>query len=299
MSARRETTLVVDFSVLSERPKLDIVQRFVEKGLGLGLTDYTSIQLHNIRHCVLIEMMDPASAIKTAQDHHLKHAIRLNPTKKIAIPVYVDDNTVDVRVHDLPPDMPNNKIAEAMLQYGEVLTIRDEVWKNFFSGVPNGVRVLKMKLSKPVPSFVTICDQGSLATHPGQILTCRRCGLKRHLAKTCSEAAKKNTTTNKKKEPQQQIQPAPCGLPILPIVVESQVVAPHTEDNGNDGFTTVVKKNKPKRQLSKEGESAEKRTCLDEDDDDNPSRPDTDNEHSNDNGQQITTPKRRTWKTKV
>lgn len=102
MSAVRDRTVVADFSVLPERPKLDIVQRFVEKSLGLRPTDFRSIQLHNIRHSVLIEMADPTAAIKTATAHHLKHAFRINPTKKIAIPVYVDDDTVDVRIHDLP-----------------------------------------------------------------------------------------------------------------------------------------------------------------------------------------------------
>lgn len=104
MSSVRERTIVVDFSVLPERPKLDIVQRFVEKSLGLLPTNLKSIQLHNIHHCVLIEMADPAAAAETAQQHHLKHAYRINPTTKIAIPVYVDDDTVDVRVHDLPTD---------------------------------------------------------------------------------------------------------------------------------------------------------------------------------------------------
>ncbi|EDS44504.1 conserved hypothetical protein [Culex quinquefasciatus] len=117
----QKKTLVVDFSVLPERPKLNAVQ------------------------C---------------------------PTKKIAIPIYVDDDIVDFRIHDLPPDMSNMQIAEAMLQYGEVLTIRDEVWRDIFAGLPNGVRVIKMKLTKPVLSFVTICGLqvatlglSSLVTH--------------------------------------------------------------------------------------------------------------------------------------
>ncbi|EDS34764.1 translation elongation factor EF-1 alpha/Tu [Culex quinquefasciatus] len=227
MSAVRKNTLVVDFSVLPERPKLDQVQRFVKTVLGLDSRDFRSIQLHNIRHCVLIEMADPAAAIKTANDHHLKHVFRVNLVTKIAIPVYVDDNTVDVRVHDLPPDMPNNLIAEAMREYGEVLTVRDEVWKNFFTGVPNGVRVLKMKLSKPVPSYVTISKHCSLATHPEQIATCRRCGLKRHVGKSCSEVAKKQQQTKPT-----IIQPIPFVSTLTdPIVAESQIITPNIDES--------------------------------------------------------------------
>ncbi|EDS39398.1 conserved hypothetical protein [Culex quinquefasciatus] len=193
MSADQKHKLVVDFSVLPERPKLDVVQRFVQKGLGIAPSDLRSIQLHNIRHCVLIEMADPAAAIKIADDYHLKYAFKNNPT--IKIPVYIDDNTVDVRVHDLPLDLPNAKIIDAMREYGEVLTIRDEVWKNFFAGVPNGVRVVKMKLSKPVPSFITVCELSSLATYTGQTATCRRCGENRHV--DSPEVAEKDESSPK------------------------------------------------------------------------------------------------------
>lgn len=295
MSAVRKNTLVVDFSVLPERPKLDMVQRFVEKSLGLNPHDLRSIQLHNIRHCVLIQMADSTAAIQTATKHHLKHAFRINPTKKIAIPVYVDDDTVDVRIHDLPPDLDNIKIAEAMLHYGEVITIRDEVWRDVFAGLPNGVRVLKMRLVKPVPSFLTICDIRTMASHVGQVATCRRCGFERHVSKSCSEAAKKPQPKKTNQNP---------SAPVLPLAdptaVESQVIVPHThEDNGKDGFTTVAKKGKAKRQLDEKKTPHEKRSCLDDDDDDDKSStPDSD--LSNDNGQPIEqpkqTPKRRLWK---
>ncbi|XP_038118811.1 uncharacterized protein LOC119769642 [Culex quinquefasciatus] len=257
MSAARKNVLVVDFSVLPERPKLEVVQRFVEKGLGITSSDLKSIQLHNIRHCVHIEMADPAAATKIATENHCKYAFKTHPA--IKIPVYVDDNTVDVRVHDLPLDLPNAQIADAMKQYGEVLTIRDEVWRNFFAGVPNGVRVLKMKLSKPIPSYISVCDLHGSDTYTGQIASCRRCGKKRHVSESCSEAAK----TSHVNKPQQLIAPTnpdvPIVLPLIePTVVESQVIAPHTEDNGKDGFTTVGKKGKAKRQLSEKEVSAKK-----------------------------------------
>lgn len=151
MSAVRKNPLVVDFSVLPQRPKLEVVQRFVEKGLGIVSSDLRSIQLHNIRHCVLIEIADPATAIKIATENHLKYALKNT--------LY---HTVDVRVHDHPLDLPNTKITEAMHQYGEVFTIRDEVCRNFSAGVPNGMRVMKMKLSKLVHKCVRTCHVWSL-----------------------------------------------------------------------------------------------------------------------------------------
>ncbi|EDS39932.1 conserved hypothetical protein [Culex quinquefasciatus] len=53
-----------------------------------------------------------------------------------------------------------------------------------------------MKLAKQVPSYVSIKGQLSLATHAGQIPTCRRCGQKSHPEKTCSSAKTKKKTAN-------------------------------------------------------------------------------------------------------
>ena len=233
MSSVRKNILVIDFSVLPDRPNLEVVQRFVEKGLGITSSDLKSIQLHNIRHCVLIEMADPGAATKIATETHCKYAFKTHPG--IKIPVYVDDNTVDVRIHDLPLDMPNTKIAEAMREYGEVLTIRDEVWRNFFTGVPNGVRVLKMKLSKPVPSYITVCELSTLATYTGQIASCRRCGKKRHVSKSCAEAIK--LTENKQpKQTAKTTPPAPkVLLPAASKPIESGVIVSRTVDKGNGG----------------------------------------------------------------
>ena len=248
MSAVRKNTLVVDFSVLPERPKLEVVQRFVEKGLGITSSALKSIQLHNIRHCVLIEMAEPAAAIKIATESHLKYSFKTNPT--IRIPVYIDDNTVDVRVHDLPLDLPNAKITEAMREYGEVLTIRDEVWRNFFTGVANGVRVLKMKLSKPVPSYVTVCELITLTTYTGQTSTCRRCGEKRHVSKSCVEASKKTHVNKPQNQTNKSTPPVPINLLLAKQsnqpAVESQAVFPDTEDNVKDDSLRLGRKARQK-----------------------------------------------------
>ncbi|XP_039436571.1 uncharacterized protein LOC120418310 [Culex pipiens pallens] len=260
MSSNRKNTIFVDFGVLPARPPLDSVKAFVEKSMGLEPAGIKCLQLHNTRNGVLIEMADPATATKAAADNNLKHTIR-SGEKCFRIPIYVDDNAVDVRVHDLPPGMPNNEIADGMAQYGEVLTITDDVWKNFFPGIPNGVRVLRMKLSKPVPSYVSIKGQLSLATHAGQTPTCRRCGQKSHPEKTCSSVKpkKKTAIVNNKK------QDKPATTPIVPAATTTTVPDPISKVTDDDGFRTVEKKGKSiKRQLSIDSKTTpqDKRTQI-------------------------------------
>ena len=221
MGFSRKNTIFVDFGVLPARPTLDSIKNFVEKSMGLNPAGFKCLQLHNTRNGILIEMADLATATSITATNHLKHTIR-SGEKNFRIPVYVDDNAVDVRVHDLPPGMPNDDIANGMAQYGEVLTVTNDVWKNFFPGIPNGVRVLRMKLSKPVPSYVSIKGLLSLATHSGQISTCRRCGQKTHPKKTCSAAkAGKKTTETKTTKPTSTTtivpDPTTTTVPDLPL----------------------------------------------------------------------------------
>uniref|UniRef100_A0A8D7ZU30 (northern house mosquito) hypothetical protein n=1 Tax=Culex pipiens TaxID=7175 RepID=A0A8D7ZU30_CULPI len=118
MSLARKNTIFVDFRVLPTRPTLDSVKIFVEKSMGLDPAGLKCVQLQNTRNGVLIKMANQATATKAAADNHMKHAIR-SGEKMYRIPVYVNDNDVDVRVHDLPPGMPNDDIANGMAQYGD------------------------------------------------------------------------------------------------------------------------------------------------------------------------------------
>lgn len=102
---------------------------------------------------------------RLAKQHHLQHSIDYKGTIYY-IPVYVDGPTTTIRIHDLSPQMPNTTISDYLQQYGKVISITNEVWKNYFAGLPNGVRVVRMRMEKPVPSHIKIDDQPSLVTYP-------------------------------------------------------------------------------------------------------------------------------------
>ncbi|EDS29679.1 conserved hypothetical protein [Culex quinquefasciatus] len=105
--------------------------------------------------------------------------------KRFLIPIFVEDGSIEVKVHDLPPRMPNHMIEDHLQQYGEIISIHDEVWRDFFPGVPNGVRVVRMKIQKPIPSFVKIEGLSAYIAHKNQIKTCRYCTQKLHAGQKC------------------------------------------------------------------------------------------------------------------
>ncbi|EDS34007.1 conserved hypothetical protein [Culex quinquefasciatus] len=72
------------------------------------------------------------------------------------IPIYLDNNATEVRVLDLPLGISNDDVAKVMSKYGEILTITNDRWINFFPGIPNGVRTLRMLLKQPTPKSITV-----------------------------------------------------------------------------------------------------------------------------------------------
>lgn len=126
------------------------------KQLGLYLSQVKWIQPLNVKKCC-------------TWAHLLKHHME-SDGKKFPIPIYVEGSAIDVRIHNLP----NVEIVDHMRQYGEVIKIRDEIWKSYFPGFINGVRVVRMKRNQPIPSYITIDNESLLVTYQSQIKTCRK-----------------------------------------------------------------------------------------------------------------------------
>lgn len=217
------------------RPKPAVVKRFLEEQIQLDMMQVKSIQLHNVRNNTLIELYNSEAADLLAEEHNLKHSLEHN-NKLYQIPVYVDDGATNVRVHDLPPELANDRIVKHMRQFGEVISIKDEKWTNFFPGIANGVRVLRMRLSRAIPSFVEVDNEKTLVTYTNQTPTCRHCGRQVHFTMKCSEAAKQERQTTR---PAQDKTWGPSGkhFPALSVpqeVLEAVKILEHMPDDQRD-----------------------------------------------------------------
>lgn len=114
-------------------------------------------------------MNNASVAPRLHKQHHLRHSFIYEGVDYF-VPVYVDGPTTTVKIHDLPPQMPNSLITKNLQQYGKVLSIQNDVWKNYFSGVPNGVRVVRMRMEKPLPVYITVDSHRSYVSYPKEPL---------------------------------------------------------------------------------------------------------------------------------
>jgi flagellar biosynthesis GTPase FlhF len=90
---------------------------------------------------------------------------------------------------DLPPNMPNSEIGYKLSEYGEILSIKDEVWGDglAYKGIKNGVRIVRMVLKRSIPSYITVNGEVTYVTYLNQPPTCRWCNNSLHFGMKCSE----------------------------------------------------------------------------------------------------------------
>lgn len=189
MDDYRKDSVYLDFSGMPARPKLDKVHELISKKIQLDMIKVNCIQPSMTKARVIIELKSQAYVEELVADHSLKHTVELN-NKEYAIPIVPYDNAIEVRVADLPSYFSTETIAKHLAPYGEVLSTQEEVWKNFWPGLPTGVRLARMRIRKPIPSYVPMTTHTAFISYRNQIRTCRYCVRPLHIGRTCNEARK-------------------------------------------------------------------------------------------------------------
>ena len=136
---------------------------------------------------------------------------------------------VPVRVLDLPWRMPHSAVMKALSPYGTFVgDMEYEFWRrnNKRLNVSNGTRVVKMTVTKNIPSFLNIEGCAAVVTYPSQQRTCAWCNGP-HLVKDCQKKKEKREKT------WASIARGPQSPPPTPLITPS--VADLLSTNINSG----------------------------------------------------------------
>jgi hypothetical protein len=109
--------------------------------------------------------------------------------------------TRKVRITNLPLETPERTLRNALVPYGDIISIQDERWSNTYRyTVANGVKVATIKLSKHIPSHMVIAGHRTLVSYDRQPSTCYRCGETGHVHQHCPNRRRKIKPAEKKPE---------------------------------------------------------------------------------------------------
>ena len=187
----RENTFKIDLTNFPKRPSFEDIHKFVHESLELTVDHVVRLQMNHAQNCVHIKCRDLQTAQTVVENHHAKHEIEVNKTK-VKVRLAMDDGGTEVKFHDLSENIRNEELVEFLKQYGEVITIQDQVWSENYplKGIPTGVRVVKIILRRHIKSFVTIQGEQTLVTYRNQVHTCKHCTNPSHPGSTCVENKK-------------------------------------------------------------------------------------------------------------
>ncbi len=164
------------------------VHKFILDELKLQPDEVEALQINYHKKLVYIELSSFEKASEIVSEYNLKCKINFENVDFV-VKLFMVDGGTDVKLHDLPPRMNESVILKKMCEYGEILNFTEEKWGDEFAfkNISNGIRIVRMKLEKNIPSYITIAGEQTFVTYKNQILTCKWCENRLHYGLTCAE----------------------------------------------------------------------------------------------------------------
>lgn len=85
---------------------------------------------------------------------------------------------------NLPGELSDECVLQAMSQYGRVVKLHRETYRDFPT-IETGARKILIEVRQEVPNFLSIRGYQATALYTGMKKLCRRCGLQGHFAAEC------------------------------------------------------------------------------------------------------------------
>jgi len=183
----RLMTMVCTFDLKSPRISAFQVHEFIFETMGLTEDDICMIQIDGPRRRVFIKFVAEQKLEATLRE--TGGALTYRHVEGEQSQVLVERAGMgmrDVRIANLPPEVQNRAVSEALTCYGETMEIKDEMWTNAYRyKISNGIRQVKLNLKKHLPSRLTIAGYTVEVTYPGQPATCYACHEPGHVFAVC------------------------------------------------------------------------------------------------------------------
>ena len=97
----------------------------------------------------------------------------------------IDRPMTFLTIYDAPFELSDLAIIRRLAPFCEVVHYRRGKF-DFKPGVYNGLRHYRVRVTKPVPSFIRFGKYQIFLKHDGQVPTCRRCNLAGHFSNDCN-----------------------------------------------------------------------------------------------------------------
>ncbi|KAJ4449876.1 hypothetical protein ANN_01282 [Periplaneta americana] len=151
--------------------------------------DLQAIQLVSEQNAVYLKFTSSSVYKNYLRKHEGSTNIKLQNGEIVAVTITSgDDDMTTVRVFIIPPEVPNDRITNILMNYGKVQSIVNEKWThNYRFAIDTGIRIVHMSVEKPIPSSLIIANYEAYVTYVGQEETCYQCGSVSHVRSHCPQ----------------------------------------------------------------------------------------------------------------
>jgi hypothetical protein len=180
-----------------QKPRPAEIHRWIADNLKLTIDHIEAIQLDTLEGAVYIKFISRHQTDNLLMATSGKSFLQGYDGTKIEIMlVPADLNTVTVRVFNVPLEMGNERITEALSKYGKIHDIRNEKLSTAYAfPIYSGIRAIKMEVKTPIPSRVYIAGYKAFITYDGQQQCCYYCNETTHIRLNCP--ARQERMTNR------------------------------------------------------------------------------------------------------
>jgi hypothetical protein len=176
--AKRHNTLVCTFDPTSPRITAYDIHEWIYASLRIPEGDVQIIQIDGVRRQVFIKLTgsDKVTAVLRDTGDQVEYKYPTGDVSFVSLTM-AGMGTKRVRVANLPPEVPDKTLRASLALYGKVLDIQVEKWsKAYRYEVANGIRQVRLLLTKPAPSHSTVAGPRFFLSYEGQPATCYGCG---------------------------------------------------------------------------------------------------------------------------
>lgn len=189
----RKNTVVFAFDKETRRvqPTTLEIDDWITQVLGINPDSVHTAQLDSDNYCVFVKFLDAVTVdrLLSRTGKHVEYVHRDGTKSKVSVK-RAGSAYKTVRVLNVPIEVDNGKIRDALAKYGEVKEIFNERWsKQYKLQCFNGVRSVEMEVKTNIPSYISVEGQRAHIVYSGQTPTCHVCNEADHLRQDCPRRA--------------------------------------------------------------------------------------------------------------
>jgi len=185
--AIRNNTVVFTFDPASPRITAHDIHEWLHETIRIQEQKVRMIQIDGIKKQVFVKLTDKEYMTTIINDTKGRGEYRYDTGEIFPVEITVAGmGYKKIRIANLPPEIVDDTVRNALAPFGKVLNIQNETWaRTYRYSVDNGIRQITMTLTQHIPSHLVIAEQRVLVSYDGQPTTCYGCGETGHMYPTC------------------------------------------------------------------------------------------------------------------